>query len=322
MNNTLSVAEQWLELGIAVIPIRCGSKKPALRWRPYIERLPRGDELRAWWPSTNGSGYGIAVLPGWADLVIIDFDSSERHQVWLAGLSPALAQVASSTYKVLTRRGTHYYIYSDEETRCTPLLWDRCEKCDSVTPHRRVPDPSRKVVRCLDCQEKHDQVDPQGVDIKARGGYCLAPPTVHPSGHHYAGVGGLADIQRVESVYELLPEARRTHEAMEAPCYEYEEREENLWDLAMRDPISASIDEIKRHFSIAKLLNRPEGNGRRWVTLCPLHAETSPSFTVFTDGHYKCFGCNESGDVITLFAKLNRISNKEAIREMARMIAL
>ena len=283
MNNTLSIAEQWLELGIATIPIRRGSKKPALRWRPYIERLPRLDELRAWWPFTNGNSYGIAVIAGWGDLAIIDFDDMQAHEEWLAGLSPALAALVETTYKVQTRRGLHIYVYSAEPAET------RSFKSDGL-----------------------------GFDLRGPGGYVLAPNTIHPSGRPYKGIGGPLDIQHVNSIYELVPSALEVQKATEALRYEHEDPEEDLWDLAMRDPINASIEEIKQHFSIAGLLNKPtNGNGRRWVTLCPLHAETSPSFTVFPDGHAHCFGCGWRGDVVDLFAALHNLSNREAIRQMA-----
>ena len=40
--------------------------------------------------------------------------------------------------------------------------------------------------------------------------------------------------------------------------------------------------------------------GRNWVGLCPFHAERTPSFNVREEtGRYKCFGCDQSGDVFT-----------------------
>ena len=59
----------------------------------------------------------------------------------------------------------------------------------------------------------------------------------------------------------------------------------------------------------ADLLCGPAGTGtglrrvgERWVGLCPLpdHEEKTPSFTVFPDNHWWCFGCNRGGDVLDL----------------------
>jgi hypothetical protein len=39
--------------------------------------------------------------------------------------------------------------------------------------------------------------------------------------------------------------------------------------------------------------------GNRWVASCPFHYEKTPSFFVFSDGGFKCFGCGKSGDIFT-----------------------
>ena len=45
--------------------------------------------------------------------------------------------------------------------------------------------------------------------------------------------------------------------------------------------------------------------GMRKVALCPLHAENTPSFTVFEDSSFYCFGCGQYGDVVSLHARLD-----------------
>jgi len=53
--------------------------------------------------------------------------------------------------------------------------------------------------------------------------------------------------------------------------------------------------------------------GNRHVGPCPFHAEDIPSFYVFDDGHFKCFGCGEHGDVIDFVQKLHSCDFKEAL---------
>ena len=36
-------------------------------------------------------------------------------------------------------------------------------------------------------------------------------------------------------------------------------------------------------------------SGSRWKTLCPFHSEKTPSFVVYPDGTYHCFGCSKHG---------------------------
>ena len=59
----------------------------------------------------------------------------------------------------------------------------------------------------------------------------------------------------------------------------------------------------------------------RYSCLCPFHSEKTPSFKV--DGiyqSYKCFGCGESGDVISYYAKTHAIDDKTAIVILAEKL--
>jgi DNA primase len=58
--------------------------------------------------------------------------------------------------------------------------------------------------------------------------------------------------------------------------------------------------------------------GRSWSGLCPFHKERTPSFHVNQDrGFFKCFGCGESGDVITFAMKEMGYTFHEAVRALA-----
>ena len=58
--------------------------------------------------------------------------------------------------------------------------------------------------------------------------------------------------------------------------------------------------------------------GVRLIGLCPLHAERTPSFTLFGNSRYYCFGCGASGDVIKLHAHLDHHSSQwTAMQDLA-----
>ncbi len=69
------------------------------------------------------------------------------------------------------------------------------------------------------------------------------------------------------------------------------------------------IDIYNKELSLTK-------KGNYYVALCPFHKEKSPSFTIKNNGYYKCYGCNEHGNVFNFIQKrynLDFIQAKEYI---------
>jgi len=56
--------------------------------------------------------------------------------------------------------------------------------------------------------------------------------------------------------------------------------------------------------------------GTRHVGLCPFHAEKTPSFFIFDDNRFKCFGCGEHGDLIDFVRKMYGLSFQGALRHL------
>jgi len=58
--------------------------------------------------------------------------------------------------------------------------------------------------------------------------------------------------------------------------------------------------------------------GRRWVGLCPFHAEKTPSFNVNEEnGFFKCFGCGVGGDAITFVREIEHLDFVGAVEWLA-----
>ncbi len=58
--------------------------------------------------------------------------------------------------------------------------------------------------------------------------------------------------------------------------------------------------------------------GRRWMGICPFHAESSPSFSINgEEGLYYCFGCQQSGDVITFVREVEHLDFVGAVELLA-----
>jgi len=80
------------------------------------------------------------------------------------------------------------------------------------------------------------------------------------------------------------------------------------------------ITELKRHIDLLLVVESAgvemKKSGSHYVGLCPLHIEKTPSFFVFPDNRFKCFGCGEYGDVIDFVRKLHGLSFQEALKHL------
>jgi hypothetical protein len=74
--------------------------------------------------------------------------------------------------------------------------------------------------------------------------------------------------------------------------------------------------ELVSTLDLARLLcgDRMSETGGKWQACCPLpdHDDKTPSFFVFADGKWRCFGCSRHGDVVDLYMILNDYPEDEA----------
>jgi hypothetical protein len=59
--------------------------------------------------------------------------------------------------------------------------------------------------------------------------------------------------------------------------------------------------------------------GKTFVANCPLHNDRSPSFVIYPDNHFHCYGCHEHGDTIALTQKLHGLPFIEAVKYLQRL---
>jgi len=86
----------------------------------------------------------------------------------------------------------------------------------------------------------------------------------------------------------------------------------------MQDP----IEEIKRKIDIVEFISEYlplKKMGRNFAARCPFHTETKPSFMVSPDRQiFRCFGCNEAGDIFSFLEKKEGLSFLEALEVLAK----
>lgn len=84
------------------------------------------------------------------------------------------------------------------------------------------------------------------------------------------------------------------------------------------------IEKIKTENDIVDVISedvRLKKSGSNYFGLCPFHKEKTPSFSVSQEKQiYKCFGCGETGNVITYVMKRRNLEFIEAVKFLAERV--
>ena len=221
----------------------------------------------------------LAIITGWRGLTVLDFDQRATYELWRDWSRDAAPQ-ARFSYTVQTNRGIHVYLFVDE------------------------PVPSGKA---------------GNIDIKAAGGYVLAPPSIHPSGHPYRLLSD-APILRVPSLAAVLPAAQLATIPPPPPRIERTETlVANPWQSAMTPALltDATISDALARRDILDLFPGAVRRGSRWVACCPLHDDRNPSVSIDADGRRaRCWAGCLWGDYADWYAAIHNVPLSAALREL------
>lgn len=296
MNETYKAAKFWASLGIAVIPVFYKSKQPKVQWANYTSVLPDKDDLARWFAIRY---VNAAVITGWNNLCIIDFDDLEIFKRWKDWT--VTARYEKTAYKVLqysrmsiSARGVHIYIF------------------------------------CPDAQN----LKLPGIDILADRKYALIPPSTHPSGKLYSlgrdsmpvFVPSLADLFPADWIEPALEKAQALSASPAPITGQLPPVPYDPWDSAGME-YSASdsagkVSSIKARYRIESFFpDAVRSGGKYMLARCPFHKDHFPSLSIDVENQTcKCLashGCTPKPlDVIGVFAKLHSITNEQAIKEM------
>ena len=84
------------------------------------------------------------------------------------------------------------------------------------------------------------------------------------------------------------------------------------------------LDQIKSNPGVIRIysqyVKRLKKTGDKYVGLCCLHSESSPSFTVFSERRAHCFGCGYSNNIFDLVQKIDGCDFKEAVEKVKKEI--
>lgn len=293
LNNNFERSLAWRDAGVSAFPLAFKAKRPLVKWSQYRDRLPKPIELKRFF-TTQEVNLAL-VCGGERGLTVVDFDIDTGYDNFIEKAPSGIKHIFENTYRVKTCKGVHVY------------LW--CPEMPSLK------DTERKI------------------DVKAVGGYVVAPISVHPSGEPYSDIGDF-DIGKIKTVpkkaiLNLFPrqdERRVDWDSVSNGCY-------NPDNGTPFPSANADLDEIRQRFPILNLAVKhthmfPERFGSSiFRGRCPLptHDDKDPSFWVDTrTGLCGCFGnCELNGkstDVIGLYAKIYGISYGNAVKALRDLL--
>lgn len=154
MSEFWLAATSYLKAGLHPIPCRPRDKRPMIDWLPYQTQQPTRAEIDEWWrryPSAN-----IALVVG-RGIMVVDLDGAGAPAL----LEEAGIVLPEDAPRVKTGNGQHVYLAPSAELR------------------------NRAAVFSAKGGDKAQ------VDIRADGGYVLAPPSIHPNGSRYEWITSL-----------------------------------------------------------------------------------------------------------------------------------
>lgn len=75
----------------------------------------------------------------------------------------------------------------------------------------------------------------------------------------------------------------------------------------------------RRDIALSLLPGAKDAAKGRLQALCPFHADTTPSFYYcYAEDWYRCYGCDERGDLCRLFARLHNLNDSDGFVEFSR----
>lgn len=190
MVGLINIALKYARMGLSVIPVHtvkdgvcsCGSahcnapgKHPRYKWKDQTIKAPSEEQIKTWWGREPDSNIGI-VTGKVSGIAVVDIDGSEGlKSLEDAGLPLDELPI---TVTAKTGGGGLHLIYRNPENT-------EVKTCAGILPN---------------------------VDIRAEGGFIVAPPSIHISGGSYEWVEGrgIDDIYPTDFDFTLLNDEKPT----------------------------------------------------------------------------------------------------------------
>lgn len=218
-----TAALDYAARGLAVFPLAENSKVPCIA-EGFKRATTDAEQIRAWWEYRPNCNIGIATGGMSGGLVVIDCDYDEARgedgMMSVRSHEAAEGEFPEGACVSTPRGGEHLYFMTDEP---------------------------------FDCSTNADE----GVDIRADGGYVVAPPSIHPNGGTYEWDLHIEDYGIPKANKSVLAfvrklQAKRKGEAFKLPDeIKRGERNDILFKLACSMQSRGEDDDVIHAYCIA-----------------------------------------------------------------------
>ena len=90
------------------------------------------------------------------------------------------------------------------------------------------------------------------------------------------------------------------------------------WPEAQQQGVSQIQIDLAREYPIADLITTPIKGG---MTVCPFHQDDTASLSIRRHNRYRCFGCEERGDVIQFYMKIHNVPFITAVNALSPTVS-
>jgi hypothetical protein len=148
-SSAREAALSYQRRGWSVMPIAPATKKPIIKWEEFQRRLPTEQEIEQWWRQWPRAGVGI-ITGKISNLIVLDVDTRKG-----ADANAIYEQYPTGVVGRTGSGGGHFYYQYPADREHVPNVVGK------------------------------ENGKSNGFDLRADGGYVVAPPTLHPSGQRY-----------------------------------------------------------------------------------------------------------------------------------------
>lgn len=264
--DNLAAALRYLNHGLAPIPIWPDKRKnPHLSsFKEFCHQLPTVGMVRRWFNRWPRANVGL-ITGYWLNYVALDFDDVDDYEFWCIKTG---FDLRGQTWTVATARGYHVWFRLPDD-----------------------PGKSRMFIR-----------EGREVLLRAKGGYCIAPPSIHHTGAKYKTVHNVP-VLATSGIEDFL--------------HGWTEKSECKSDSSqLRAPNTAVF--ATRIEELIEPVGQPNGRGAQQC-FCPFHQDGKPS--AWLNVGQQRFGCNACWpgqwfDLANVVAMLEGISNNDALKKI------